>query len=217
MSESKSRTCHDVPGRAGCSRPASPADTQNTTRRDGTQAAPAASTSTRGSRSRAPSVPSGRNPCVSNACKARPRRGRLPRKQRCPPPTRSRAPPRAAPPPLDLSSSRTPPARGRSAGEPLELAGGLGATAPRVRNGKGADARTHGAANIDTDAPGAVTAPPRGGGTSHRCFPRHGPGMSLAACRVRAGVRASIQNRFPVAGETERERESERASERVSE
>ena len=150
-------------------------------------------------------------PCVSKACKARPRRGRLPRNQPCPPPIRSRAPPRAAPPPLDLSFSRTPPARGRSAGEPLELAGGLGATAPRVRGGMGADARTHGAANIDTDAPGAVTAPPRGGGTSHRCFPRHGPGMSLAACRVRAGVRASIQNRFPVAGE--REIESERVSE----
>ena len=72
LSESKSRTCHDVPGRAGCSRPASQADTQHTTRRDGTQAAPAAGTSTRGSRSRAPSVPSGRNPCVSKASKRDP-------------------------------------------------------------------------------------------------------------------------------------------------
>ena len=177
MSESKSRTCHDVPGRAGCSRPASQADTQHTTRRDGTQAAPAAGTSTRGSRSRAPSVPSGRNPCVSKACKARPRRGRLPRNQPCPPPIRSRAPPRAAPPPLDLSFSRTPPARGRSAGEPQRSPG---AWAPRRRACEAAWAPTLERTRRQTFTRTHQAQTPHGNrdGAFLTVGPRYGPGAS---------------------------------------
>ena len=132
------------------------------------------STSTRGSRSRAPSFPSGRNPCVSKASKRDP--GVVDFHVISPVllQFRSRAPPRAAPRsggaarPFFLSDPAS--ARPLSRRAPA-LAGGLGATAPRVRGGMGADARTHEAANIHTDAPGADTARQQGWGISHRWPP----------------------------------------------